>query len=145
SNLYLGINKNTGSPFGEKMNSAGGTDPTGAERFVWSVNGANTIQYTGQTTLTGLGTVFTRVTLTFGGTGSVVDDATTQGLTGANINGSVHALWHIGASVTSLAVNVLIEASTSASGPWSPADVFFGTPSTHRPGTGSTEQDKSHV
>src|SRR5581483_3600094 len=147
SNLYLGINSNTGLPFGDKMNSAAGSEPSGAERFVWSVNGTNTIRYTGQTAMSsgGPATVFTRVTLTFSGTGSIVDDATTQALTGTNINGSVHALWRIDPTVSSLTVNVLIEASTAAGGPFSPADVFFGTTSTHRSGTGSTDQDKSHV
>jgi hypothetical protein len=104
------------------------------------------IQYTGQTTISsGGGSPFIRVTLTFSGTGSVVDDATTQGLTGANINGSVHALWRIGPAVSSMNVNVLVEASTSSGGPFSPARTFFGTTSSHRPGTGSTEVDKSHV
>src|SRR5262249_41011554 len=109
-------------------------------------NGSTNVQYTGSTSITsGGGTVFTRVTLTFSGTGAVVDDATTQALTGANINGSVHALWRIGPAVSSMTVNVLVEASTSSSGPFSPARTFFGTTSTHRPGTGSSDQDRSHV
>jgi len=145
SNLYLGVNSATAFPFGDKMNSSGGSEPAGAERFVWSADGSTFIRYTGQTAITGFGAVFTRVTLTFSGTGSVVDDATTQALTGANINGSVHSLWHIAPTVSSLTVNVLIEASTSAGGPFTPADTFFGTPTSHRQGTGSTEQDKSHV
>src|SRR5947208_6488377 len=81
SNLYIGINKSTTVPFGEKMNSTSNSDPSGAERFVWSADGATTIQYTGQTTYSidasaggGSATAFTRVTLTFSGTGSVVDD-----------------------------------------------------------------------
>src|SRR6185436_15471975 len=83
SNLYLGINSATTLPFGEKMNSSGGSEPTGTERVVWSSpNGATTIQYTGQTTISsGGGSPFLRVTLTFSNTGSVVDDATTQALT----------------------------------------------------------------
>jgi len=148
SNLYLGINKNTTLPFGDKMNSSAGSEPTGTERFLWSADGSTFIRYTGQTTMTGFGTVFTRVTLTFSGTGTVVSDATTQALTGANINGSVHSLWRIAPTVSSLTVNVLIEASTSAAGPFTPADTFFGTPTAHRQGTvgtSNTEQDKSHV
>src|SRR5262249_56503012 len=103
------------------------------------------VRYTGSTTISSFGTVFTRVTLIFSGTGSVVDGATTQALTGANINGSVHALWRIGPAVSSMTVNVLIEASTSSSGPFTPADTFFGTPSAHRQGTGNSDVDRSHV
>src|SRR5437868_3853191 len=40
SNLYIGINKSTASPFGEKMNSSGGSEPTTAELFSWSTNPA---------------------------------------------------------------------------------------------------------
>src|SRR5207244_624584 len=46
---------------------------------------------------------------------------------------------------SSMTVNVLVEASTSSGGPFSPADTFFGTPSTHRQGTGSSDVDRSHV
>src|SRR6185369_10071770 len=89
------------------------------------------------------GTVFLRHTLTFTGTGSVADDATTIAL--SNANGAVHSLWRIGPLVTSMTVNSLIEASTSSGGPWTAADTFFGTTGIHRQGTGSTEVDKSHV
>src|SRR5581483_9318943 len=80
SNLYIGINKNTTTPFGEKMNSTAGSEPTGAERFVWSTNpGTTQIQYTGQTSYNidataggGSATAFTRITLTFSGAGTRV-------------------------------------------------------------------------
>src|SRR5204863_371313 len=143
-------------PFGEKMNSTSNSEPSGAERFVWSADGATTIQYTGQTTYSidataggGSATAFTRVTLTFSGSGSVVDDTTTQGLTGTNINGSVHSLWRIDPTVTSMSVNVLIEASDSASGPWTPADTYFGTTTVHGKNTlssnGGFAPDRSHA
>src|SRR5262249_23084796 len=92
-------------------------------------------------------TTFTRVTLTFGGTGAVVDDATTQALTGTNINGSVHSLWRIGNAVNSMTVNVLMEAATSAGGPFNPvvSSSWFGTGSSHRSGLNASDVDKSHV
>src|SRR6185369_8506638 len=34
SNLYLGINRLTSSPFGDKMNSSGGSEPSGNEMFL---------------------------------------------------------------------------------------------------------------
>ena len=75
TNLYIGIKNNNVPPgtvpFGEKMNSNGTTEPTGSEIFSWSTETANTIVYTGQTSITGFGTVFLRATLTFSGTGSV--------------------------------------------------------------------------
>ena len=91
-----GSTRSTTVPFGDKMNSTGGVGAerrgtvrvVGERRDVHPLHGADTIS--------AYGTVFTRVTLTFSGTGQVVDDATTQALTGANINGSVHALWRIG-------------------------------------------------
>ena len=158
SNLYIGINKNTAVPFGEKMNSVSNSEPSGTERFLWSTNpGTTQIQYTGTTTYSidataggGSATAFTRVTLTFSGTGSRVDDATTQGLTGTNINGSVHALWRIDPTVTNMTVNVLIEASDSSGGPWTPADTYFGTNAgVHGKNTlssnGGNPPDRSHV
>ena len=104
TNLYLGIKRDTTVPFGIKMNSLGGSEPSGLEMFIWSADGATTIRYTGRTSITGYGPlVDTRVTLTFGGTGTVVSDATTQALTGTNIRGltgnntaqGVHSLWRI--------------------------------------------------
>jgi hypothetical protein len=138
SNLYIGIKNNNvpaGTvPIGEKMDSNGTTEPSGAAIFAWSTEGATTIVYTGSTTHRGFGTVFTRMTLTFSGTGSVVDDATTQAL--SNANGAVHSLWRINPAVSSMTVNALIEASTSASGPWTAgADVLWhrgGAPARHR-------------
>src|SRR6185436_16322625 len=112
SNLYIGIKNNNvpaGTvPIGEKMNSNGTTDPSGTEIFSWSTEGATFIQYTGSTTITTFGTVFLRHTLTFTGSGSVVDDATTQALT--NANGAVHSLWRIAPTVSSMTVNSLVEA-----------------------------------
>src|SRR5437867_260164 len=86
SNLYIGIKNNVSTtPIGEKMNSNGTTEPSGAEIFAWSSEPGSTIVYTGTTTVDlavgGTKTVFTRHTLTFSGTGSVIDDARTQGLT----------------------------------------------------------------
>ncbi len=143
SNLYIGINRLTTLPFGLKMNSVG-TEPSGTEMFIWSTDTATTIRYTGQTAMIngGPGTVFTRVTLTFSGAGTVVSDATTQALTGANIRGltgngtaqGVHSLWRVGSGVASFSVNVLIEAATAIGGPFSPANTFFGT--TASPPTG---------
>src|SRR5207244_7844431 len=51
SNLYIGINKSTTVPFGDKMNS-NSAEPSGAEMIVWSVNGATTIRYTATTGVT---------------------------------------------------------------------------------------------
>src|SRR5262249_31363935 len=65
TNLYIGINKNTSLPFGDKQNSSGGSEASAGERFAWSTNGSAFIRYTGQTTISGFGTVFTRATLTF--------------------------------------------------------------------------------
>jgi len=69
SNLYIGIKNNNVPPgtvpIGEKMNSNGVTEPTGAEIFAWSTETATTIIYTGSTTITTFGTVFLRHTLTF--------------------------------------------------------------------------------
>ncbi len=122
--------------------------------FIWSADGATFIRYTGQSSMVGYGPlVDTRVTLTFSGTGAVVSDATTQALTGANIRGNTgantaRACTRSGASVpavSSLTVNVLIEASDAGSGAWQPADTYFGTTATHRQGDGSTEVDRSHV
>jgi Disintegrin len=153
TNLYLGINRSTSSPFGDKMNSSGGSEPSGTEMFIWSADGATFIRYTGSTSMVGYGVgVDTRVTLTFSGTGAVVTDATTQALTGTNIRGTtgnntapgVHSLWRIGAAVSSLSVNVLIEASDTGTGAWQPADTYFGIASAHRKGTGSAEVDRSH-
>src|SRR5205814_712407 len=60
-----------------------------------------------------------------------------------------HALWHIDPTVTSMTVNVLIEASDSASGPWTPADTYFGTTTVHGKNTlssnGGFAPDRSHV
>ena len=49
------------------------------------------------------------MTLSFTGTGSVVDDATTTGL--SNANGAVHSLWRIAPGVTSMTVNALVAAT----------------------------------
>ncbi len=145
TNLYIGINQATTFPFGDKMDSTAGAEPSGNERFVWSADGATFIRYTGQTSIVGYGLVDTRVTLTFSGAGAVVSDATTQALTGTNIRGSVHSLWRIGSTAGGLTINVLIEASDAGSGAWQPADVYFGTGSGHRLGDGSAEVDRSHV
>ncbi len=147
TNLYLGVDRNTTVPFGDNMDSTGGSEPSGNERFIWSADGATTIRYTGTTSIAGYGAVDTRVTLTFSGTGAVVSDATTQALTGTNIRGAqgVHSLWRIGSAVGSLTVNVLIEASDAGAGVFSPADLYFGSGSTHRRGDGLTEVDRSHV
>jgi hypothetical protein len=153
SNLYLGINNLTGSPFGNKMNSGG--EPSGNELFLWSADvGANSIRYNGQSAMVGYGPlVDVRVTLTFSGAGALVSDATTQSLNGTNIRGNtgvntnpgVHTLWRIGAGVSSLTVNVLLEASDAGTGAWQPANTYFGTTAAHRRGTGSTELTRSHV
>lgn len=152
TNLYLGINRSTASPFGDGMDSPA-AEPSGNERVIWTQNGATFIRYTGQTSMTGFGLVDTRVTLTFSGTGAVVTDATTQALTGAQIRGSggvntapgVNSLWRIGSAVSSLTVNVLVEASDAGSGVWQPASTYFGTTGSHRQGDGDTEVDRSHV
>jgi cysteine-rich repeat protein len=145
TNLYLGINRNTSLPFGIQMDA--NAEPTGNEVFAWSANGATFIRYTGQTSIVNYGSVDTRVTLTFSNTGAVVSDATTQALTSANIRGAqgVHSLWRIGGAVSSLTVNVLIEASDAGSGAWQPADVYFGTGAAHRRGDGSAEVTRSHA
>ena len=147
SNLYIGINNSNvpsgTTPIGDKMNSNGTTQPTGSEIYSWSSDGASNIVYTGSTSITGFGTAFTRMTLTFSNTGAVVDDGTTQAL--SNGNGAVHSLWRIGSAVSSMTVNALLEASASSSGPFSPADVFFGNGATHRQGTSATDRDLSHV
>ncbi len=152
TNLYIGINRSTGLPFGDNMDS-NIAEPSGNERFIWTQNGSTFIRYTGQTSMVGHGAVDTRVTLTFSGSGAVVSDATTQALTGAQIRGTggvntapgVHSLWRINSSVGSMTVNVLIEASDAGSGAWQPASLYFGTTTTHRQGDGDAELDRSHV
>jgi cysteine-rich repeat protein len=152
TNLYIGVKRDTATSFGDNMDSAS-AEPTGNERFLWSVDGTNTIRYTGQTSIVNGGTVDTRVTLTFSGTGTMVTDATTQALTGTQIRGNtgtntapgVHSLWRVGSAVTSFTVNVKIEASDAGSGAWQPASTYFGTTSSHRPGDGVSEVDRSHV
>src|SRR6185295_18489436 len=57
----------------------------------------------------------------------------------------VHSLWRIGAAVSSMTVNVLIEASDAGVGVWQPADVYFDVGATHRKGNGISEVDRSHV
>ncbi len=57
----------------------------------------------------------------------------------------MHSLWRIGSAVSSLTVNVLVEASDAGSGAWQPADVYFGTGAAHRKGDGSAEVDRSHA
>src|SRR5580765_6307588 len=118
TNLYLGIKRDTTVPFGIKMNSSGGSEPSGNEMFIWSTDGPTFIRYTGQSSITGYGPlVDTRVTLTFTASGAVVSDATTQALIGPNIRGTggpnttpgVHSLWRIGSGVNALSVNILIE------------------------------------
>src|SRR6185436_4065802 len=69
TNLYIGVNKNTGLPFGDQMDA--NAEPTGTEVFAWSADGSAFIRYTGQTSIVGYGTVDTRVTLTFSGSGAV--------------------------------------------------------------------------
>src|SRR6185295_16521455 len=79
-------------------------------------------------------------------------DGTTQALTGTNIRGStgnntapgVRSLWRIGAAVSSMTVNVLVEASDAGAGAWQPADVYFDG-GAHRKGDGISEVDRSHV
>ena len=127
-------------------------EPSGNERVIWTQDGSTFIRYTGQTAMANAGNVDVRVTLTFSGTGAVVSDATTQALTGAQIRGTtgvntapgVHSLWRIGAAVSSLTVNVLIEASDAGANAWQPASAYFGTTTTHRQGDGLTEVDRSH-
>ena len=85
---------------------------------------------------------FTRLTLTFTGSGSMLTDARTIALN--NANGAVQSLWHTTAS--SFTVNAVLEASDSAGGPWTPAASYFGTPSTHGKNTRSgIDTDRSHV
>src|SRR6185295_1814252 len=57
----------------------------------------------------------------------------------------VHSLWRIGSAVSSLTVNVLIEASDAGVGVFQPADVYFDAGATHRKGNGISEVDRSHV
>jgi cysteine-rich repeat protein len=152
TNLYLGVNRNTGLPFGDGMDSSS-AEPSGNERVIWTQDGSTFIRYTGQTSMANAGNVDVRVTLTFSGTGAIVSDATTQALTGAQIRGTtgvntapgVHSLWRIGAAVSSLSVNVLVEASDAGANAWQPASVYFGTSTTHRQGDGISEVDRSHV
>src|SRR5262249_3668708 len=95
TNRYFGIRNDTvgNIPIGDKMNSNGTTEPSGGEIWSYSSQTANTLVFTGSTTIVVDGvntTAFTRLTLTFqSGTGSIVDDANTQALT--NANGAVRA------------------------------------------------------
>jgi len=149
SNLYIGIKNNNipaGTvPIGEAMRQ--NNQPTGAEIFSWSAEGVATITYTGQTSvfnaLTGTSTTaYTRLTLTFTGAGSVIDDATTQAL--SNANGAVHSLWRT--TATSFTVNALLEASDAPGGPWTPARTYFGTTTVHGKNTrNGVDIDVSHV
>jgi hypothetical protein len=145
TNHYFGVKNNNSpsgtGPFGEAMRQ--NNAPTGGEIFAWSSDGANSIAYAAQTTIFDnlIGTTktaFTRVTLTFqSGTGSLVDDATTVGL--SNGNGAVHSLWKVTAS--NFTVTALLEASNSAGGPWTQAITHFNGVHTRD----GTDKDLSHI
>jgi hypothetical protein len=145
TNRYFGVKNNNSpagtGPFGEAMRQ--NNTPASGEIFAWSSDGANSIVYTAQTTIFNVisgtsGPAFTRVTLTFqSGTGSLVDDATTVGL--SNANGAVHSLWKVTASTFD--VTALLEASDSAGGPWTPALTYFNAAHTRD----GTDKDLSHI
>lgn len=124
--LYFGVRADT------YMNgySMDGADISGDEIFRFAMKTANSIVYTGETTmvttLNGTHTIATRMTITFTGTGVTVEDATTQALNDAT-NGDVGALWHVQSS--DFSVNVLIEAQVPVfdpnAGNWEPANELF--------------------
>lgn len=104
-NLYFGIRQD----LYQNGFSSNGAGLSGSEIFSFSSTGSNTIVYTGSTsiqTLTqGLTVQPTRMTLTFTGTGSIVQDATTSSFNGPN--GDVEAMWH---ALSNFTVNILMEA-----------------------------------
>lgn len=149
SNLYIGIKNDNipaaTSPQGESMDN---NQPSGAEIFTHFSTGGSTIVYTGTTSVRnlvagGFTTAFTRLTLTFTGTGGTVTDATTIAL--SNANGDVHSLWR--STDANFTVNALLEASDSASGPWTPASSYYGMTGAlaHGKNTQNGESEISHV
>jgi hypothetical protein len=147
SNLYIGIKNDNmpaaTSPQGESMDN---NQPSGAEIFAHFSTGASTIVYTGTTSVRnlvagGFTTAFTRLTLTFTGSGSMVTDATTVAL--SNANGAVHSLWR--STAANFTVNALLEASDNAGGPWTAASTYYGTTLLHAKNTQNGESEISHV
>jgi hypothetical protein len=103
---------------------------TGSEIFRFSSASSTSIFYTGESLIETLpGSIVysqpTRMTLTFTGPGTIVQDATTQGLN--NANGDVGALWH---ATGQFSVNILIEAQVVQPGDpnygnWETANELF--------------------
>jgi hypothetical protein len=126
ANLYMGVRAdNFINGF-----SMDGPGISGSEVFRFSSKTANSIIYTGQTTmvttLQGIHATATRMTFTFTGTGTTVEDATTQALNDP-ANGDVAALWHVQSG--NFSVNVLIEAQVppfdANAGNFEPANDLF--------------------
>ena len=124
-NLYYGIKNDM---FVNGFSTDGGAI-SGSEIFSFSSSGSNTIVYTGSSNIeTIAGGIYaqpTQMTLTFSGSGSMVQDATTIGLN--NSNGDVGALWEV---TGDFSVNVLIEALVSEPGDsnlgnWEAGNVLF--------------------
>lgn len=125
-NLYYGI-KNDAYLTGFSMD---GGSISGSEIFSFSSAGINSITYIGSTMIETMpgSTQYvetTRMTLTFSGAGSMVQDATTMGL--SNANGDVGALWYVGGDFS---VNILMEALVLQPGDpnynnWEPGNDLF--------------------
>ncbi|UCB55421.1 MAG: VPLPA-CTERM sorting domain-containing protein, partial [Thiotrichales bacterium] len=126
ANLYFGL-KIDAFPNGYSMD---GGAITGNEMFRFLSTTPNSISYTAETTVQTLPNSIqylqpTRMTLTFSGLGSMVQDATTLGISGAN--GDVGALWHVGGD---FGVNIFMEAQVVQPGDpnfgnWEPATELF--------------------
>lgn len=107
ANLYYGI-KNDVYVNGFSMD---GGAISGGEIFTFDSISGNSIIYTGSTLMQFAGgnpdfVSPTRLTITFTGTGAIVQDATTAAL--SNANGDVEALWHV---MSDFSANFLIEAT----------------------------------
>lgn len=112
--LYFGLYNTTGQGF-----SGDGPGISGAELFTWFGDTATSIEYRGQInvpTTSGSNTYLTRLMLTALSGGSVVSDATTQGLVGG-----VHSL----IEVTGSSFSILREVEILNGGIWQDALNFY--------------------
>jgi cysteine-rich repeat protein len=144
-NLYFGI-RNDSNVNGDSETGTSGPSASSAAVFRYSTNTANSITYTGTTSVTDLvsssiQTVNTSLVLIFtAGTGSIVS---TDGTPASNTRGDINQLWRATSSSFTLKVNV--QASDSEfplAGPSCPT-VF--DPSHANLPASTTNQDISHV
>ena len=142
-NLYFGV-RNDLFTNGYSMDGLG---IAVGEVFTYDSRTVNSITYVANSTFDtdfpndGIHATPTRITWTFTGTGTLIDDATTVALNGAG--GDVQALWHV---ESDFSANVLVEAVVPAfdgnAGNWEPGnDLVNRIPSS--PVTGGTASEYS--